>query len=80
MIDIARRDSERIERINAADAHGFWDLVQQNQDELKWCGSSPLYTFLKTVPEARGTLRGYEQWNIDDASVVSFGALAFRRD
>lgn len=80
MTDVGRRDQLRIERINAGDAHGFWDLVQQNQDELKWCGSSPLYTFMKAVPNARGTLRGYEQWNIDDASVVSFGAIAFRDD
>jgi AmmeMemoRadiSam system protein B len=80
MTEVARRDQERIGRINAADALGFWDLVQQNQDDLKWCGSSPLYTFLKAVPDARGTLRRYEQWNIDDASVVSFAALSFRRD
>jgi hypothetical protein len=29
------------------------------------------------VPQAQGRRLGYEQWNIDDASVVSFGALAF---
>ena len=43
----------------------------------KWCGSSPLYTFLRAVPEARGRSLRYEQWNIDEASVVSFGALHF---
>jgi MEMO1 family protein len=77
MLEVAARDKERIERINASDARGFWDLVQQNQDDLKWCGSSPLYTFLKSVPGAQGTLRNYQQWNIDEQSVVSFGALAF---
>jgi AmmeMemoRadiSam system protein B len=76
---LAQRDHQRIERVNAGDAAGFWNLVKENQDDLKWCGSSPLYTFLKAVPEARGTLRGYEQWNIDERSVVSFGAIAFRR-
>jgi hypothetical protein len=29
------------------------------------------------VPGAQGTLRNYQQWNIDEQSVVSFGALAF---
>jgi AmmeMemoRadiSam system protein B len=77
MLEVAARDKERIERINASDAKGFWELVQQNHDDLKWCGSSPLYTFLKAVPGAQGTLRNYEQWNIDEQSVVSFGALAF---
>jgi AmmeMemoRadiSam system protein B len=77
---LEQRDRRRIERVNAGDAAGFWDLVKENQDDLKWCGSSPLYTFMKAVPEARGTLRGYEQWNIDERSVVSFGAMAFRRE
>jgi AmmeMemoRadiSam system protein B len=77
MTEVARRDQARIERVTAADPAGFWDLVQEDQDDLKWCGSSPLYTFLKAVPQARGTLRRYQQWNIDPESVVSFAALTF---
>jgi AmmeMemoRadiSam system protein B len=76
---VAERDHKRIERINAADHRGFWDLVQENQDDLKWCGSSPLYTFLKAVPNATGRLRRYQQWNIDEQSVVSFAAMTFHR-
>lgn len=75
---VAERDRIRIERMNEADADGFWSLVQENHDDLKWCGSSPIYTFLKTVPQARGTLRRYQQWNIDEQSVVSFAAISFR--
>ena len=78
MEEVAQRDRSRIDRINAGDAPGFWERVRENQDDLKWCGSSPLYTFLKAMPNARGTLRGYEQWNIDERSVVSFGAISFR--
>ena len=61
------------------DADGFWDLVQENRDDLKWCGSSPFYTFLRAVPNARAQLLGYQQWNIDEQSVVSFAAMAFRQ-
>lgn len=78
MDQVAARDSVRIDRINAGDAAGFWDLVQENQDDLKWCGSSPLYTFLKVAPQARGELNRYEQWNIDDQSVVTFAGISFR--
>ncbi|MBC7925110.1 MAG: AmmeMemoRadiSam system protein B [Bryobacteraceae bacterium] len=78
MATVESRDRERIDRMNEGDSRGFWQLVQQNQDDLKWCGSSPVYTFLKAVPEARGTLRAYQQWNIDEKSVVSFAALTFR--
>jgi hypothetical protein len=77
MTAVAERDHKRIERMTASDSDGFWDLVQENKDDLKWCGSSPIYTFLKVVPQARGTLRRYQQWNIDEQSVVSFAAIGF---
>ena len=78
MLAVAERDRLRIERLTEGDADGFWSLVQQNRDDLKWCGSSPIYTFLKAVPQARGTLNRYQQWNIDEQSVVSFAAMGFR--
>ena len=79
MQGVAERDRERIACINSSDAGGFWELVRQNRDDLKWCGSSPFYTFLKTAPHARGDLLRYEQWNIDERSVVSFAGMAFSR-
>ena len=79
MEEVALRDHARIDRVLASDPRGFWEQVQEGQDDLKWCGSSPLYTFLRAVPGARGALRGYEQWNIDQSSVVSFAALSFER-
>jgi AmmeMemoRadiSam system protein B len=79
MQEVAARDESRIERINALDAGGFWELVRERQDDLKWCGSSPFYTFLKTAPKSRGELLSYEQWNIDEKSVVSFAGMSFRK-
>jgi len=75
---VAAKDQGRIGRIEAGDAGGFWDMVQERQDDLKWCGSSPFYTFLKVCPDARGQLENYAQWNIDPASVVSFAGMSFR--
>ena len=77
MAQVAERDRARIERVAEGDAEGFWELVRENHDDLKWCGSAPLYTFLRVLPQARSQLRRYEQWNIDPQSVVSFAALAF---
>lgn len=79
MVEVAERDRRRIDRMTASDAEGFWDEVQQNQDDLKWCGSSPVYTFMKTVPGVRGDLLHYQQWNIDPQSVVSFAGMSFRK-
>jgi len=77
MVRVKERDQSRIECVNASDARGFWDLVKENEDDLKWCGSSPIYTFMKAVPQARGTLHRYDQWNIDEQSVVSFAGMSF---
>ena len=78
MLTVAARDKDRMDRLNSGDSKGFWERIQENHDDLKWCGSSPLYTFLKVKPEARGTLENYEQWNIDEQSVVSFAGISFR--
>jgi MEMO1 family protein len=79
MAEVGQRDQRRMDSINAGDPEGFWEQVQQNHDDLKWCGSSPFYTFLKSVPRVRGDLLRYEQWNIDEDSVVSFAGMAFSR-
>ena len=79
MLEVDARDRRRIDSINASDAGAFWNQVQENRDDLKWCGSAPFYTFLKALPKSRGELLHYEQWNIDDRSVVSFAGMAFSR-
>jgi len=81
MEDVARRDRLRIERMEQGDAEGFWDQVRENRahgnDDLKWCGASPIYTFLRAMPDVRGSLLHYQQWNIDPQSVVSFAGVRF---
>ena len=77
MAEVAERDQARLERVSAGDAEGFWEQVRGAGDDLRWCGASVLYTFLRCRPDARGAVLRYGQWNIDERSVVSFGALAF---
>jgi MEMO1 family protein len=77
MRSVEDRDRKRISQIVSGDADSYWRLVQENHDDLKWCGASPFYTFLKVMPPLRGELLDYRQWQIDPQSVVSFGALRF---
>lgn len=77
MREVERRDRERIAALAQGDAAAYWSLVQPDHDDLRWCGSAPFYAFTKVVPEARAALRRYQQWNIDEESVVSFAALRF---
>ena len=79
MTEVAARDHARMDRIAAADARGFWDLVRPDHDPLKWCGSAPFYAFLKAAPQSKGELLQYEQWNIDAQSVVTFAGMAFHK-
>jgi AmmeMemoRadiSam system protein B len=79
LAEVEERDRLRIAALAAGDADGFWALVREREDDLRWCGASPLYAFLRATLPGRGALLRYEQWNIDPASVVSFAALAFGR-
>ena len=72
-------DLERLERVAAGDRRGFWRLVRDEGDPLRWCGATSLYTLLRVLPACRAEIVRYEQWNIDPASVVSFAALVFFR-
>jgi len=80
MDSVREQDQERLHLLCAGDPQGFFQLIQSRQDQLRWCGYSPFYTFLKVMPQARGNILHYEQWNIDEQSVVSFAALEFFRD
>jgi len=78
MAEIEADDRERIESVCAGDAGEFFELMREEQERLKWCGYSPIYTFMQAVPDARGSLIRYDQWNIDEQSVVSFAAMEFK--
>ena len=79
MAKVEARDRQRCQRLAEGDADGFWRLVQENGDDLRWCGAAPFYTFLRAARPVGGELLRYEQWNIDEQSVVSFAGMAFRR-
>lgn len=80
MSEVAERDHARLACLTRGEADGFWAALQEKgEDDLRWCGASPLYTFSRALPEARGRILKYDQWNIDPASVVSFAALRFSR-
>ena len=78
MLEVRTKDLARIERMEAGDAEGFFELVRPNRDDLRWCGYAPIYTFLRSVRGISGRTHLYEQWNIDPQSVVSFAGVEFQ--
>jgi hypothetical protein len=80
MSQVESQDLERLARVCDSDMEGLLDLVQPQADGLKWCGFTPLYTFLaslKPLMDIQGRVLQYEQWNIDPESVVTFAGLEF---
>lgn len=80
---IEQRDRERLAAVTAGDAAGFRRLaggdIAGYSSSLHWCGVSALYAFLRAMPHARGQLLHYGQWNIDEGSIVSYAAIAWRQ-
>lgn len=77
MQEVRAKDLDRLRHVCEGNSGEFLELVLPNYDELKWCGFTPLYTFLQAVKNVRGNVMLYDQWNIDEGSVVSFTALEF---
>lgn len=80
MLEVKEEDQGRLNRVCAGDCDEFFEMVKPEQDRLKWCGFSPLYTFMssmRNVQNIRGDVLRYDQWNIDEKSVVSFAAVEF---
>jgi MEMO1 family protein len=74
---VAVKDRLRLDALQSGDASKFWSDVLYQQDPLKWCGSACLYTLLQVFPGLHTEALNYGQWNIDEESLVTFGALRF---
>lgn len=79
MQEVRAKDYERLRHVCDGKSGELLELVLPNYDELKWCGFTPIYTFMQAVKGARGNVMKYDQWNIDESSVVSFTAMEFSR-
>src|SRR5262249_39553985 len=78
MLEVKEEDQQRLQHVCQGRSEEFFEMVKSERDRLRWCGFSPLYTFLSSVQNVRGELLRYDQWNIDEQSVVSFAAMEFK--
>lgn len=77
LLEVRAADEERLGHVCRNESEAFIDLVLPNRDPLKWCGLTPIYTFMQAVRGAQGKVLKYDQWNIDNESVVTFAAMEF---
>jgi AmmeMemoRadiSam system protein B len=69
-------DLGMLESVMAGDPTAFYASVAHDGDSRRICGLSPIYTFLRALPGARGRLIRYRQWP-DPQGAVTFCAAAF---
>ena len=73
---IDREDRQMLATVEAGDAAAFFESARRDGDRRRICGLSPIYTLLRALGGARGTLRRYGQWP-DPQGVVSFASMVF---
>lgn len=73
---VGREDRAMLEPVIAADPAAFYESVAADGDSRRICGLSPIYAFLRALPDTRGELLRYSQWP-DQQGAVTFCAAAF---
>ena len=73
---VAADDRRMLEAVVANEPIEFYASVARDGDRRRICGLSPIYTFLRALPGARGRLIRYSQWP-DPEGAVTFCAAAF---
>jgi AmmeMemoRadiSam system protein B len=73
---IDREDRQMLAAVEAGDAAWFFESARRDGDRRRICGLSPIYTLLRALGGAPGTLRRYAQWP-DPQGVVSFASVVF---
>ena len=76
LAEVEWKDRAMLETVMAGDAPAFYASVAADGDARRICGLSPIYTFLRVLPEAHGRLIRYRQWP-DPEGTVSFCAATF---
>jgi MEMO1 family protein len=71
-----RKDQALLERIEARDALGFFDLIKAEKDRRRICGLTPIFFQLRLLQSSACKIVGYDQWT-DGKSSVSFAGAVF---
>ncbi len=78
MLDsVAIEDDLLIESIKNRNADAFFEKISSDKDKWKVCGSSPIYTMLKSIHFSDVNFIDYKQWNEKATeSAVTFAGFA----
>lgn len=76
--DVENFDHAFIETALSNKPHQMLEHIGGNYDAYRVCGFPPLFTFLKTFPDHKGTPLNYHWWDeTERESAVSFGSILY---
>jgi AmmeMemoRadiSam system protein B len=76
----SRAEDEQILRcIGDVDADGFFRMIQDERDERRICGLTPIYFQLKLLEGSTCEIVSYKQWTDGKSSVSFAGGLFYRK-
>lgn len=76
--NVASVDHALIAKAGASDADGYFDVVIQECDRTRVCGTSSIYTMLQTMDTSEGELLKYDHIvDHETQQMVSFVSMAF---
>ncbi len=76
--NVSVKDLEMLDQVAAADAENFFRLVQEERDERRICGFSPLYTLLNLMDDQTGRLLAHDHSIMDPTgSFVTYASMVF---
>ena len=72
------KDLEMLDQVAAGDAENFFRLVQDERDQRRICGFSPLYTLLNLIDGQPGRLLAHDHSIMDPSgSFVTYASMVF---
>jgi len=75
----ATKDEELLRCISNVDADGFFKTIQNEGDERRICGLTPIYFQLKLLEGSTGEVVSYKQWTDGQSSVSFAGGLFYHK-
>ncbi len=71
-------DHQFVQSAIASNADEMRSLLKRDYDATRICGFPPLLSFLRTMPNLKGTQLSYDLWDeIERESAVSFGSIIY---
>lgn len=76
--EVQLNDKRFLDTSSKGDVDKLLSLMKEEYDPYRICGFPPLFTYLKTFPDSKGTILSFDLWDErEQESAVSFGSILY---